>query len=57
MTFESTIKPDDWEQPGRLWALFKREGQDDNFLSNVAVNLKLANKDVRERTFGTALCE
>ena len=57
INYESKVKPDDYEQPAELWALFKRTRQDANFVSNVAVNLKFAREGVRTRTYGLASFE
>lgn len=53
ISFESKPDDKDWCQPRNLWDIFKLRSEDDNFVSNVAVNLQFASKDdVRERTYG-----
>ena len=46
------VTPDDYIQAGNLWnVLGKQEGQQDNFVHNVAVHLSAAKKDTRNRTY------
>jgi len=49
--FESAVQPDDWKQPRELWQQFIQTKEADNFVSNVATNLKMAAPDVRDRTY------
>jgi len=49
--FESKLAVSDWDQPRELWNSFKKNNMAKNFISNVALNLSNATKDVRERTY------
>jgi len=52
--FESSINPSDFDQPRELWKRFMQNPpMAKNFISNVASNLCMAIKCVRERTYGT----
>jgi len=51
--YESQAMDSDYIQPGELWNEFKsKPPMDKNFISNVAINLSMANQDVREKTYG-----
>jgi catalase len=46
----------DYDQPRELWNDFKKNPpMDKNFISNVAINLSMANKDVRQKTYGKVM--
>ena len=47
------VGPDDYTQANGLWEVMGRDaGQQDHFVHNVAVHLKAAHVDTRERTYG-----
>lgn len=51
--YESQIMDSDYDQPRELWNDFKKNPpMDKNFISNVAMNLSMATKNVREKTYG-----
>jgi catalase len=50
--FESQATKSDYNQPRELWNEFKKNSpMDKNFVSNVAMNLSRASKDVRDKTY------
>jgi catalase len=52
VNFTSEIEEEDFVQAGRLWdVLGRHEGQQDNFVRNVAGNLKDAEARVRKETY------
>lgn len=52
VSFLSEVTPEDYVQAKGLWdVLGKQEGQQDNFVSNVAGHLSAAKEDTRERTY------
>ena len=51
--FESQATYLDYQQPGEQWEEFKKKPpMSANFVSNVAMNLSMARKDVRQNTYG-----
>lgn len=51
IAYQSTVTDDDWVQPRELWEEYKKTSQDSAFVSNVALSLKNARENVRERTY------
>lgn len=47
----ASVEQGDYKQATALWNVFKKSGQDKNFVHNVAVHVKDANKETRKRVY------